>query len=76
MGKITSVLAHRLLSSSRDNLKPLDNHPRTPCNPSWQYLHLFRRLVKFFFSLDFAKLSKAKPQHQLSWLALASLNFT
>ena len=29
-----------------------------------------------FFSPSFAKLSQAKPQLQLSWLALASLNFT
>ena len=30
----------------------------------------------FFFFFVFAKLSQAKPQLQLSWLALASLNFT
>ena len=32
-----------------------------------------RRLVKFQY---FAKLSQAKPQLQISWLALASLIFT
>ena len=31
---------------------------------------------KMFTSLQIAKLSQAKPQLQLSWLALASLNFT
>ena len=34
------------------------------------------RVSNFHQSFLFAKLSQAKPQLQLSWLALASLNFT
>ena len=32
--------------------------------------------TNFAFYINIAKLSQAKPQLQLSWLALASLNFT
>ena len=32
--------------------------------------------MKMDLKSDFAKLSQAKPKLQLSWLALASLNFT
>ena len=39
-------------------------------------LVLFGCFGEFYNILNFAKLSQAKPQLQLSWLALASLNFT
>ena len=37
------------------------------------YCRVLRRVLGFH---NFAKLSQAKPKLQLSWLALASLNFT
>ena len=42
----------------------------------WFLIFLFLVFYFLFFYSFIAKLSQAKPQHQLSWLALASLNFT
>ena len=40
------------------------------------FVHMIIVLVTFVHISNIAKLSQAKPKLQLSWLALASLNFT